>query len=85
MTNCIKVNDQTLFLAKTGWPCKLGTIPTVVRLHVSDIAKLAPGNWVRIKEGRVERNGIRVVTSKPWDRVLVTKIDPQTNHFFADR
>lgn len=79
MSERIKVTDQTLHLAKTGWPCKIGTIPNIVRLHASDIIKLAPGNSVRIKEGYPTFAGLG------WTRVLVQSVDCVTLHFQADR
>lgn len=56
------------------WPCKIGTIPWVVHLHGSDVPRLAPGEWVRV----------RLIPGAPWEKVLVTRVDPD-GHFFADR
>lgn len=52
-------------------PCKLGTIPHLVRLHGSDTPE--PDRLVRVQE----RPGAR------WMAVLVTRVNPD-GHFFAD-
>jgi hypothetical protein len=53
-------------------PCKIGTIPMVVQRHRRD--RLEVGRYVRIKE----RSGAR------WERVLVTRVDPD-GYFMADK
>lgn len=55
-------------------PCKLGTVPSLVVVHGSDIAKIEPGRYVRVRE----RDGV------PWERVLVRKVNPD-GYFQADR
>ncbi len=53
-------------------PCKIGTVPTVVRVHGRD--RIEPGRWIRIREAE----------GGPWVRVLVDRVDPD-GHFFASR
>jgi hypothetical protein len=45
-------------------PMKLGTVPHIVLIHGFDRRHLAPGKWIRIKEGE----GCK------WNRVLVEAI-----------
>lgn len=62
-----------------GTPCKIGTHPSVVRLHLRD-AKLMQVGWsVRIQESRGDK----------WHRVYVTSFKRNKAgvviHFTADR
>lgn len=59
---------------KNPRPCKLGTMPGLVDLHGADAKRLAPGLWVRVRE----------CAGGPWNRVLVTRVDPD-GYFMADR
>jgi hypothetical protein len=56
----------------TAKPCKIGTIPMVVHVHGRD--NLAVGEHVRI----------RYLPGGRWERVLVTRVDPD-GYFMADR
>lgn len=71
--------DDLKKLAKEGWPCKIGTIPMIVRIHGKDIDKIAPGNYIRVKYQYPTFAG------ESWSRVHVTKYDPSSRHFFADK
>ncbi len=53
-------------------PCKIGTIPAVVRVHGKD--KIVVGEWIRIQETENGR----------WERVLVQRVNPD-GYFQADR
>ena len=63
-----------------GWyerdlvPMKIGTVPHVVLIHGNDKAKVAPRNWVRIKESEGDH----------WHKVLIDAINPD-GHIFAQR
>ncbi len=61
-------------MSDNRWPCKLGTVPTVVWLHGTDAKTLAPGKRVRIKEHVGGR----------WSVVTITRVDPD-GYFMADR
>lgn len=53
-------------------PCKLGTIPALVRLDGR--SRLEVGRWVRVQE---HENG-------KWAQVQVTRVDPD-GYFMASR
>jgi hypothetical protein len=75
----LRVTDKTASMAKVGWPAKIGTVPMVVQVHMADIARIAPGNEIRVKTGRPPFSGCK------WERVLVREVDETTLHFQADR
>lgn len=52
--------------------CKIGTVPALVVVHGKD--KVAPGNAIRIKEGRGAK----------WTRVYVETVNPD-GYFVASR
>jgi len=60
------------WLEKYGKPCKLGTIPAVVRVHGKD--KVTIGGWVRVQECENDK----------WKSVLVTEVHDD-GYFKADR
>ena len=53
-------------------PCKLGTMPALVRLDKR--STLAVGKWVLVQESE----------NAKWSRVFVTRVDPDGD-FMADR
>lgn len=53
-------------------PCKIGTIPMVVKLHGRD--KLVVGKWVRVK----------LMEGARWESVLVTEVRDD-GYFMANR
>lgn len=54
-------------------PCKIGTVPAVVRVHGRD--RIEPGRYIRIQEAE----------GGPWVQVLVDRVNPDDGHFFAKR
>lgn len=69
--------DERRYFVMSKWiektvPCKIGTIPTLARLHGKSVLKV--GNWIKIQE---MENG-------PWNDVLVTRVDAD-GYFMADR
>lgn len=60
------------WLEKHGRPCKLGTIPAVVRVHGRD--KVEPNRTVRIQECENDK----------WHAVFVRTVY-DNGYFFADR
>ena len=53
-------------------PCKLGTIPAVVRVRAK--SRVEVGRWIAVQEMPGQR----------WHKVLVTEVHPD-GHFKADR
>lgn len=62
------------FLSQGARPAKLGTVPMLVRVHPTDEKRLAVGEFIRVQEA----------LNAKWERVLVTRLDPD-NYFMADR
>lgn len=55
-------------------PCKIGTIPMLVRVHGKDWTNMAIDTWIRVQYAE---NG-------NWETVWVTRVDPN-GYFMADR
>lgn len=70
-------NPERAEMARKGtWPCKIGTMPMLVRIHGSDLKHIIPGGHIRIKD----REGGR------WQNVIVRRLAEGDNPWFqADR
>lgn len=66
------MKDKRTWLEKHGRSCKIGTVPSVVRVHGGDV--LAPGRYVRIQECENDK----------WHDVLVTAVH-EDGYFKANR
>lgn len=60
------------WLEKHGRPCKIGTIPAIVRVNGKSVVE--PGRYIEIKECEGDK----------WHYVLVTQVHPD-GYFKADR